>query len=241
MHFPNGKEVTIEPGKSTTLFDGGLSIPEGSYPFAAMLIGNTPEVKMTATFDQPLTGANGSSGTTCWTNDNDAKDKQFKYGTNNLPFSATCGTAAQANPTWSTRTYKAIKSPAPADNWKWKNEGKYLTYGYDTKNAYFMLNENTRATITLDNNDPSDEHLMQSNATQILSVQKFATAAVVTPNTKNIDLGFDLTNYYRVEVTKQSTTNGAPTDGMGCSPVAGSVGCAISFSPKKLEFYAKTQ
>lgn len=241
FHFPAGKEVTIEPGKSSTLFDGDISIPEGNYPFAAMLIGNTPKLKMSATFDQPFTGANGSSGTTCWTNGNDAKDKQFKYGTYNLPYSTTCGTAAQASPTWTTKAYKAIKSPDPADNWKWKNEGLYLTHGYANKNSYFMSDENTQATVTLDSNSPWDEQLVQSNAQQILSVQKFDTPAVVSPDKENIDLGFDLTNFFYVEVTKDSSANNDPNPGMGCTPIAGTTGCAVTFHPKKLEFYAKTE
>lgn len=243
MYFPNGRDVAIEPGKSTTLFDNGLSIPEGSYPFAAMLIGNDPELKVTATFDQAVTGGNGSSGTTCWTNGNDAKDLRFKYGTTNLPYSVTCGGAAQANPAWTKKVYKAIKSPMPAHNWAWMNEGRYLTAGIADakKNSYFLYDENTRATVTPDTNDPGDEHLVQSNAKQILSVQKFDTPTVITGNTKNIDLGFDLTNNFRVEITKDSSVNNDPNPDMGCSPVSGSVGCVVSFHPKQLTFYANAE
>lgn len=235
MHFPTGKVVPIEIGKSTTMFDDGISIPEGTYPYAAMMLDNKPRIKAKVTFDETFTGANSTSGTTCWTNGSDAKDSRYAYGTNNKQFTVNCGTAAQAQPQWSIREYKALKNPL--NSYKFDNKAPYLDLG-KAKSAYIMADENTIATVTPDSNDPWDQNLVQSNGTMILSVQKLAQPLAITPNTNNIDLGFSLTNNFWIEITSDSSSNPHNNTTMGCTPVAGSIGCATSFQIRQLTFFA---
>jgi len=235
MHFPSGKTIPIQIGKSTTLFDDGISIPEGNYPYAAMLLGNVPRIKAEVTFDEVFTGANNTSGTKCWTNGGTARGSNYAYGTNNVDFAITCGASPQAQ--WSSRKYMALKNPT--NSYKYGNTAPYLDIG-GPKSSYIMADENTIATVTPDSNNPWDEDLVQSNGTMILSVQKFTTPTVISTETENIDLGFNLTDNYWVEITSDSSTN-PHNSNMGCTPVVGSIGCATSFQIRKLDFFANAE
>lgn len=176
LNSSSPKEVEISVGAKTDLLTGEVSVPEGVYPYAVMMIDNEIGVKTVFEFSSgnEQTDSLGNTGNSCWTN---GKDVTWGYS-NAADTVMTCG--ATPNAKFSFEEFKAFE-------------------GYSNK----VLNDTTPTTsfdvyllkdITSIATSGSDSYgYPTGDANYIWGVQTFNDAPEITANTKNIDMGFALT------------------------------------------------
>jgi len=171
---PQSLEIGI--GKEIDLVSNDISIAEGKYPYAMLLVGSKIGLKTTLKFATAQNGGLSGNGTSCWTNGSPLANSYASKAV--MPI--TCGADTSANPQFSDETFVAFGDPSVA-----------LTPS--------MLNQRSVSTIF-------DIHLLKNsnvladmpgaggpNARFIWGVQKFDITPEITANTKSIDLGFKLT------------------------------------------------
>ena len=192
-----GKDILISPNETGELTDGPISLPEGTYTHAVLLVENYFDSKFTETYSAPLHGDDGI-GTTCWSN---GKPAAVSYEDSNgnadyTQFSATCGNAADADPQYSRYTYKGLSLGGGFTNFA----PGLTAYGPPNKNVYLMSDYSTLAVLT-PGADPASEPDLTSDARYLLGVTQLSSPATVDANTSNVDLGFLVTNAYFQKIT----------------------------------------
>jgi len=178
LDVPSAISADIEVGKESALFQGDISIPEGTYTHALMLIDTTIGVKFTYEFDvgNEQTDAFGDSGRYCWTNGDDIT---WGYPTSDFPLD--CG--AEPAPEYSFETFTAFG--CEVDNCVSNsilNEETTTTF-FD---VYLLSDLNTLATVGLNGPFPTGD------ASYIWGVQTFKSPPKITANTQKVELGFKL-------------------------------------------------
>ena len=146
----SGKDILISPNETGELTDGPISLPEGTYTHAVLLVENYFDSKFTETYSAPLHGDDGI-GTTCWSNGKPAA-VSFSDANGNADytqFSATCGNAADADPQDSRDTYKGLSMGGGFTNFA----PGLTAYGPPNKNVYLM-SDYSLAVLT-----PGSDHL----------------------------------------------------------------------------------
>jgi len=215
VDFPTGKDVSITANGTTPIVDGSVTLTEGNYSHATILIENKIGSKFTQTFSQPIHGSNGV-GKTCWSNGNDAK---IWYSGGYTEFSASCGLSSAADPQWSTYTYKGFWTPGG-----FVNTANELTLTGSGKDIYLLGDVNSVATITYDNSGNTEEENLRTQANYLLGVAPITPVAKVTPDTSNVDLGFKLTDTFFQKITTNSGYNVG--DSKTCSSAEGTIGAS---------------
>lgn len=186
LNTPNAISSDIEVGTESALFSNNISIPEGVYTHALMLIDTTIGVKFTYEFDsgnEQFDGF-GDEGRYCWTNGN-----EIVWGyqnSSNMPMD--CGSEPEA--VFSSETFKAFgcDDPCKVSN-SVLNEETATTY-FD---AYLLSDVNTLATVAKEENGPPT-----GNASYIWGVQTFKVPPSITPDTQKVELGFKLSQGLQV-------------------------------------------
>ena len=264
VDFSSGKNIDITADGTSPIIDGPVTLTEGLYTHAVILIENRIGSKFTETFSHPIQG-NNAVGTTCWSNGNDAK---ISYESAALgpgdytKFSASCGTASDANPQWSYYTYKGLWNPQKTDNWDpqdatkdfFVNSVPYLTYTGSGKDVHLLSDFSTLASITSGaaGRNRDDENGIVSNASYLMGVTKFTTAANINANTRNIDLGFKLkdtffqkittnNNYYNLYTNPQCSKQHAVMDINNPSPITGAHACLSTSYATTFDFKFEVQ
>ena len=176
-------ETTISVGKSSNLLVGDISIPEGTYPYAMLLIDTTIEVKTTFEFAAANPQFDGQTqrgtGTKCWTNGNTIT---WGYSaTADQPM--TCG--SNPNPQFSSETFKAFGEEVGSGV-----TNKILNFDTPTTvfDVYLLSDRVTPATVGKVGGYPVGD------AVFIWGVQTFKSPPRITSKTTNVNLGFKLTN-----------------------------------------------
>ena len=194
----SGKDILISPNETGELTDGPISLPEGTYTHAVLLVENYFDSKFTETYSAPLHGDDGI-GTTCWSN---GKPAAVSYSDANgnpdyTQFSATCGNAADADPQYSRYTYKGLSMGGGFTNFA----PGLTAYGPPNKDVYLLSDYTTLAELTPDENDAAFEPGLTSDAQYLLGVTQLSSPATIDANTSNVDLGFLITNAYFQKIT----------------------------------------
>ena len=205
-----GVQVEIGPSKLSTQIGSSISIPEGTYNNAMILVDETIEVKGTYVFDRPMKGRSNVASKTCWTL---AGSKESTYSTMaSLP--TDCGTNPQ--PGWLRRTYAMLYDVTTSTV---TNSLENLTNPTGTYAAYAAA---TSTTLT-----------NGSNTDFLIGLQSFDRPVVITPNTNSVALDFLVTNMFHVKVT--TTADGVHSDcGVGAN------GCMVWAIPRGFEFSMST-
>ena len=183
----SGVEAEIAVGVSSDLLKGDISIPEGTYKYAMMLIDNTIAIKKTIEFDIGNEQFDGRAvgtpaGKYCWTN---GKTITWAY-TNNSDQPIYCG--SNPEPSFSSETFYAFGGDNTCVESKVLNEETPTTF-YD---VHLLSNLTTPATVASSNCLPVKPNA--NAASYIWGVQTFKTPPTITANTKKIDMGFQLTD-----------------------------------------------
>ena len=226
VDFSGGKDVDITADGTTPILDGAVSLKEGSYTHAVILIENRISSKFVQTFSQPIQGNNGV-GTTCWSNGNDAKIsyESVALGPGDYTkFSASCGTSSEAQPEWSYYTYKGLWNPVNQGNTYFMNSVPYLTYTGSGKDVHLLSDFSTLATVSAGDSGRNldDENGIVSNARYMMGVTQLTPIANISPNTTNIDLGFKLKDTFFQKIT----TNNNYYGNKRCSETHGTLGAS---------------
>lgn len=214
-----GKDILISPNETGELTDGPISLPEGTYTHAVLLVENYFDSKFTETYSAPLHGDDGI-GTTCWSN---GKPAAVSYSDANgnadyTQFSATCGNAADADPEYSRYTYKGLSMGGGFTNFA----PGLTAYGPPNKNVYLLSDYTTLAELAPDENDAAFEPGLTSDAQYLLGVTQLSSPATINANTRNVDLGFLITNAYFQKITTDNNYYGAKR----CSETHGTIGAS---------------
>ena len=197
LDFPSGKDIDVTADGTTPILDGPVSLKEGAYTHAVILIENRIGSKLTQTFSQPIQGNNGV-GTTCWSNGNDAKIsyESFALGPGDYTkFSASCGASSEASPEWSYYSYKGLWNPDQnASDTYFVNSAPYLTYTGSGKDVHLLSDISTLATVTAGESgrNSDDENGILSNARYMIGVTELTPIATISSNAKNLDISLKL-------------------------------------------------
>lgn len=236
VNFSDGKDVTITADDITPILDGSVTLTEGLYSHALIIIENRVASKFTQNFSRPVQGNNGA-GTTCWSNGNDAKisyEISANAGGDYTKFSASCGTVEQSDPRWSYYTYKGLWNPRRDVNPAYFiNSTPFLTLMGEGKDIHLLYDYSTLATVNAGaaNRNLDDENGITTNANYMMGVSAFSEQKNINANTKNIDLGFQLVDTFFQKITTNnnyygnqrcSDTHGDITQ---ASPLTGSYAC----------------
>ena len=204
------KVANISKGNVSSLGVGELSIEEGSYNYAAVIVKPTVGVSFVNNYTHPLRGATGV-GTTCWTN---GVDIAISYS-NPSEFSVECGTENDADPRVSDYTFTAIfdNNYLTDPDGPFRSEVLGIPNGLPI-NVYLLSSFNQRAQVTPGNN-VFDQSALQSNVSVMMGVQKFSAPVKIDATTSNINVGFNITDTFFQKITGNSlyTENGQPVCG----------------------------
>jgi hypothetical protein len=203
---PAGQNLTITPNASFPLV-GEVSLPEGTYTHAWILVGNTVSYKASAQFTPDRIGKNGTTGPFCWTLSGNTSPGPgaISDSSNIATWLAECGAAIPSDIGTSFSTIVALFDFAQL---KYSNSSS----GINGSGSFDV--------ILLDaSGNPSDVQADGSYtrvATQMGGIQTFTTPVIITPNTVNIDIGFRLENTFGVLLGKVGVnTNHVPRFGVG--------------------------
>ena len=186
LDVPSAISADIEVGKESALFQGDISIPEGTYTHALMLVDTTIGVKFTYEFDvgnEQFDGA-GDNGRYCWTNGND-----IVWGYPN-PSDMPMDCGAEPEPVYSSETFKAFGCDAPCSVSNSVLNEETTTTFFD---VYLLSDLNTLATVGQDGNG-----YPIGNASYMWGVQTFKSPPKITANTQKVELGFKLSEGLQV-------------------------------------------
>lgn len=178
-----GKLVTITPNIKVNLVDE-VSIEEGIYPYAAILISKTQKFSISKKFSPARTGKTGT-GEWCWTLDADSVSASFRFNDKNT-WTADCG------PTSPATTGESIYSPNAFSTLGVWGPSYTSSTAETSYTAHILLSDET---LTSGN---SGNYFSFPEATYALGLQTFNTPVTISPNTSGIDTGFLLTNAFDV-------------------------------------------
>ena len=193
---PNGKEVTLSTTSSDKLIEGrSVSVSEGSYKYAMLVISNTLGLKESLTFDNPIGAMNGSSGRYCRTNGNPHKDAPTSHSDGMFD----CSSSATGSPRVSEVTYKGFWDPDFDENAAIAPGNMPFTTGLfdevasaDAKfDVILVSTEGSLASINTNLNAYGAPYA-SGDASRIWGVQTFTNPKKIDFNTTNLDLSFGI-------------------------------------------------
>ena len=177
-------DAEISVGGESNLIPGEISIPEGTYPYALLLIDTTIGIKKTLEFNSgnEQYDGQGNQGKYCWTN-----GKTVKWGyTANADHPISCGPSP--SPQYANETFVAFGGDNTCVVNKLLNE-QTPTTKYD---IYLLHDLTTPADVAHSNCLPVAP---ANNAAKFIwGVQTFNVPPTITPNTTKVDMGFKLTD-----------------------------------------------
>lgn len=169
--------VDIEIGADVPLISGDVSIPEGTYTHAMLLIDTSLGLKSTFEFNTPQYDGQGNQGNFCWTN-----GKPIVWGYPDYDnMVITCGTTP--SPELSIEIFKAFGTD---DNGVTSHILNQVTPD-TTYDAYLMEDLTTEAEVS-----KNDDGYPTGNAAYIWSVQKFNSPPMISATTSAVDMAFKL-------------------------------------------------
>ena len=203
-------DVEVSNGTTTTLTNGDISVKEGTYNFAVVVVDPTISGKHTQEFVQDLRGATGI-GKFCWTTTVETKSY---YAGGAADFSHECGNAASVSEQYSGYDFKYIwGGSGPVQKVEPIYAAGLGNPDYTARNVYLMKSEETPL-IPSDWTTDADGFPTNDPANFMLGVQLLENPVVISPKTKNIDLGFNVVLTYYMKLT-QNTNYGTACDGTG--------------------------
>jgi hypothetical protein len=169
--------VDIQVGVDVPLIAGEVSIPEGTYTHAMLLIDTDLGLKSTLEFDTPQYDGQGNLGNFCWTNGNpivwgypDPDDMVM-----------TCGSTP--SPEFSIESFEAFGADPDGVTSRVLNESTPDT----TFDAYLLSDRSTEASVSQDSYG-----YPTGNASYLWSVQKFNSPPSITAKTTFVDMAFKI-------------------------------------------------
>ena len=179
-----GKTIALTKDTQVDLIDE-VSVKEGIYPYAAILMSKTQYFSISKKFSPARTGKTGT-GEWCWTLEGNSVDWNFSSIDKNT-WVADCG------PTPPTTVGQSFYSPNAFHN---SGTGFQPTFSGSTAetsySAHILLSDET---LTSGN---SGNYFSFPEATYALGLQTFNTPVTISPNTSNINVGFLMTNAHDV-------------------------------------------
>ena len=182
------KQVTISRNAAQNLA-ADISISEGTYRYAAILITNVIEHQSVFEFDTVRKGTTPSSGVVCWSTDGDAENTN---SSDPATYLAKCGSAVDSTLGYNVSTKHQLNNPANNNAVGCLYESTTPTTSY-TVNVMQGLTESTHAKCV--NN---------ADGVYMLGLQTFNTPVTISPTTTNIDLGLRLENTFGISFARRN-------------------------------------
>ena len=163
----NGQLVNLSVGSSLDLLKE-ISITEGTYSHAYILMSNVTAIKTVIQFSTSRTALDNSSGEYCYTNGDSFDDKKILS-------IMSCGDSASA----------AVSSEETIGF-----NGSYSLVPYTVT----MAGEQVVSNLYMTDADGTTPSTDESTSKRILGSQKLGNQVTVTPSTSNIDVSFAITD-----------------------------------------------
>ena len=170
-----GKTIALTKDTQVDLIDE-VSVKEGIYPYAAILMSKTQYFSISKKFSPARTGKTGT-GEWCWTLDADSVSASFRFNDKNT-WTADCG------PTSPATTGESIYSPNAFSTLGVWSPSFTSSTAETSYTAHILLSDET---LTSGN---SGNYFSFPEATYALGLQTFNTHATISPNTSNINVAF---------------------------------------------------
>lgn len=188
-----GKEVTLSKTFTDELVSGEISIPEGSYKYAMLVIEKTIGIKKTLNFDNAIAAMDGTTGKYCSTNGNPKIDAPTAH--NQSLWSCTNNASSQA--VTSSQSFNGFfnddfdSNAAIGPNNMPFVVGLYdqVTSAASKFDVILMASEGTLANVGVALNNYNSPYAT-GNATKIWGAQTFTNPIIIDANTSVVDLGF---------------------------------------------------
>ena len=182
-----GQDITVTENASLPLVDE-ITLPEGIFTHAWLLVGNTVKYKASASFDPVRTGKTGT-GQFCWTLPGNTSPGigSINDASARTSWLADCGSAV---PTELGTSYSTIIMLTDFST------GNFVNYSSGTNASGTWLVRLLDADGTASDIQPNGSFTRL--ATQMGGVQTFTTPVDLTPNATNVDIGFRLENTFGV-------------------------------------------
>ena len=190
----SGVNVDLGDGNLAANLGSSISIPEGNYSNAIILIDENINLKGTYEFDRAMKGSSNVADKTCWTI---SGTKENSY-TAMADIPTDCG--PNPAPDWLLRRYNImfdvrIMAPSAAIENLTNSTGTYHMYAGQTP---------TTITTTAD-------------ADYLIGIQEFDPPVRISPTTKNISVDFLVTNMFHLKTSTSSVPADCATGGAnGC-------------------------
>ena len=200
---PAGQNLTITPNASFPLV-GEISIPEGTYTHAWILVGNTVSYKASAQFTPDRIGKTGT-GPYCWTLSGDTSPGPGSISDASAKslWLAECGAAI---PDTLGTSYSTIVALFDFAQLRYSNSSS----GTNGSGSFDVILLDTSGVAS----DVQANGSFTRRATQMGGIQTFTNPVNITPNTTNVDIGFRLENTFGVLMGNVSG-NEVPRFGVG--------------------------
>lgn len=185
-----GKTTTLSVGLSDSLVDE-ISISEGEYPYAMLVISNSLGLKNKVVFDNAIWSMDGGVGRYCVTNSNDHTFAPTDFSDGNY----TCHTDSTVQPDVSFVTFQGffnddygVVPNAPIFTTTLLDQDSSLGATFDV----VLLDSEKNVTSIVPAFNQYGSPFPTSQATRLWGVQTFTKPVVITPDTRNIDIGFSI-------------------------------------------------
>ena len=198
-----GETKTISTTTSANLMND-VTLDEGTYTHAAILIKNALSYSAKIKFSPARTGKTGT-GEWCWSLDGNTGTVNTAVGSQ-ATWIAECGAAAPSSFGSNSSSPNAIFSVASGNRYDNFETGTTASTSWT---VYLLKADETLNTGTAGN------YASFGTASYFLGIQQFNTAVSITPRTSNLDVGFRLEDTFRVETVENAGTHYIPQFGMG--------------------------
>ena len=183
----NGQLVNLSVGSSLSL-SGEISVTEGTYSHAYILMSNETAIKTVIQFSTPRTAPDLSSGMYCYTNGN-------SWDTPNINSIMSCGDSASA----ATTSGETI--------------GLGPSYSIEPYTVT-MEGEQVVSNLYVTDADGTTQSNSEDTSKRILGSQILGNQVTVTPSTSNIDVSFVITDGVAVGMNINDEPYDAVFDGL---------------------------
>jgi hypothetical protein len=188
-----GKEVTLSKTSTDYLVDGEISIPEGSYKYAMLVIEKTIGIKKTLNFDNNISAMNGTTGKYCRTNGNPkiqaptAHNQSLWSCTNDASSQAV--TSRQSFNGFFNDNFDSNAAIGPGNMPFVVGLYDQVTSAASKFDVILMASEGTLASVGVALNNYGSPY-PTGDATKIWGVQTFTNPIAIDAYTSIVDLGF---------------------------------------------------
>ena len=198
-----GESKTISTTTSANLMND-VTLDEGTYTHAAILIKNALSYSAKIKFSPARTGKTGT-GEWCWSLDGNTGTVNTAVASQ-ATWIAECGEVAPSSFGSNSSSPNAIFSVASGNQYDNFETGTTASTSWT---VYLLKADETLNTGTAGN------YASFGTASYFLGIQQFNTAVSITPRTSNLDVGFRLEDTFRVETVENAGTHYIPQFGMG--------------------------